>query len=117
LKRNPFTRERLGSLRGFTPLLIVLIVPRTLVGLGASLIIPFMNLYFKDIFALPGPQIGLIYTFGQLATAAGMLLVPLVVRRLGKVRTVVITELFSLTVHVYPRKSWLSGIRYTIFSH
>jgi len=70
---NPFTRERLGSLRGFTPLLIVLIVPRTLVGLGASLIIPFMNLYFKDIFALPGPQIGLIYTFGQLATAAGML--------------------------------------------
>jgi len=93
---NPFTRERLSSLRGFTPLLIVLIVPRTLVGLGASLIIPFMNLYFKDIFALPGPQIGLIYTFGQLATAAGMLLVPLVVSRLGKVRTVVITELFSL---------------------
>jgi len=55
---NPFTRERLGSLRGFTPLLIVLIVPRTLVGLGASLIIPFMNLYFKDIFAYPVPRLG-----------------------------------------------------------
>jgi MFS family permease len=93
---NPFTREHLSNLRGFLPLLIVLIVPRTLVGLGASLIIPFMNLYFKDIFHLPGPQIGLIYTFGQIATAVGMLLAPLLVMHMGKVRTVVVTELLSL---------------------
>jgi MFS family permease len=93
---NPFTKEHLSNLHGFVPLLLVLIVPRTLVGLGASLIIPFMNLYFKDTFHLPGPQIGLIYTFGQLATAAGMLLAPLLVTRIGKVKTVVITEILSL---------------------
>jgi MFS family permease len=93
---NPFTREHLSNLRGFLPLRIVLIVPRTLVGLGASLIIPFMNLYFKEIFHLPGPQIGLIYTFGQIATAVGMLLAPLLVMHMGKVRTVVVTELLSL---------------------
>ncbi|NPV89023.1 MFS transporter [Coprothermobacteraceae bacterium] len=93
---NPFTPENLKHLKGFYPLLAVLITPRVLVGLGASLIIPFMNLYFHDLFKLTGPQVGLVYTFGQLATAMGMLVAPLLAARLGYVKTIVFTELASL---------------------
>jgi predicted MFS family arabinose efflux permease len=67
-----------------------------LIGAGAGLIIPFLNLFFRDRFGLPPDQIGwyffLVSCFMLLGTLSG----PLIARHLGLVRTIVVTQLLSI---------------------
>ena len=67
-----------------------------LVGLGAGLIIPFLNLYFRDRFHLGADTIGLYYFFVSFAMLAGSLAGPVLARRFGLVRTVVMTQIISI---------------------
>ncbi|HEX9751204.1 MAG TPA: MFS transporter [candidate division Zixibacteria bacterium] len=77
-------------------LLFRLTFPFFLVGLGAGLIIPFMNLYFRDRFGLPTQTIGIYYGFVQLSMIIGVMIGPELARRYGMVRTIVATELASI---------------------
>jgi predicted MFS family arabinose efflux permease len=67
-----------------------------LVGLGAGLIIPFLNLYFRDRFNLEPDTIGLFYFFVALSMMMGSLSGPVLAKRFGLVRAVVITQLVSI---------------------
>ena len=67
-----------------------------LIGAGAGLVIPFMNLYFKTRFHCSSGQIGLFFSLAQVFTALASLLGPAVARRFGKLRTAVVSELLSL---------------------
>jgi MFS family permease len=67
-----------------------------LIGAGAGLVIPFMNLYFKSRFHCSSGQIGLFFSLAQVFTALASLLGPAVARRFGKLRTAVVSELLSL---------------------
>jgi predicted MFS family arabinose efflux permease len=73
-----------------------LILPAAMVGLGAGLIIPFLNLYFRDRFGLSAGQIGILFSVMQGFMVAGNLFGPAVSRRLGMVRGVVWTQLASV---------------------
>ena len=73
-----------------------LTLPAFLVGLGAGLTIPFLNLYFRDRFAQTPRAIGTYFAIAQLVTMLGFLAGPLLARRIGLVRTVVLTELGSI---------------------
>jgi len=68
----------------------------TLTGLGAGLVIPFMNLYFKKRFQCSSAQIGLWFGVAQVCTAFASLCAPAVARRFGKLRSAVGSELLSL---------------------
>jgi predicted MFS family arabinose efflux permease len=78
------------------PLLGRLTLPAFLVGCGAGLIIPFLNLYFRDRFGQPPRSIGAYFSVAQLITMLGYLAGPLLARRIGSVRAVVATELLSI---------------------
>jgi MFS family permease len=67
-----------------------------LIGAGAGLVIPFMNLYFQTRFHCSSGQIGLFFSLAQVFTALASLLGPAVARRFGKLRTAVASELLSL---------------------
>lgn len=67
-----------------------------LIGLGAGLVIPFLNLYFRDRFDLPPHKIGFYFILLSLGMLAGTLSGPVFTRRLGLVRTIVITQLASI---------------------
>ncbi|MCC6652956.1 MAG: MFS transporter, partial [Candidatus Eisenbacteria bacterium] len=67
-----------------------------LIGMGAGLVIPFMNLYFKDRFACSSATIGTLFSIAQIFTAAAALLGPALARRFGKLRTATASELLSL---------------------
>jgi predicted MFS family arabinose efflux permease len=67
-----------------------------LIGCGAGLVIPFMNLYFVRRFACSSAQIGSFFSAAQVLTAIASLLGPAVARRFGKLRTAVGSELLSL---------------------
>ncbi len=67
-----------------------------LVGLGAGLIIPFLNLYFSDRFNQGADSIGMFYFFVSFSMLAGSLAGPIMARKFGLVRAVVITQLLSI---------------------
>jgi predicted MFS family arabinose efflux permease len=73
-----------------------LTLPNFLVGLGAGLIIPFLNLYFRDRFGQDPRQIGGFYAVSQFLTMLGFLAGAPLARRVGSVRTIVLTELLSI---------------------
>ena len=67
-----------------------------LIGMGAGLVIPFMNLYFRDRFQCSSAQIGTFFSIAQVFTAIASLLGPAIARHFGKLRTAVASELLSL---------------------
>jgi predicted MFS family arabinose efflux permease len=73
-----------------------LALPATLIGLGAGLIIPFLNLYFRDRFGLTPAGIGILFALMQGFMVVGNLFGPAVSRKLGLVRGVVATQLASV---------------------
>ncbi len=73
-----------------------LAVPAFLVGSGAGLIIPFLNLYFRDRFGLDPDHIGWIFSVAQAVTALGFISGPVMARKLGMVRAAVTTEVLSI---------------------
>lgn len=77
-------------------LLFKLTFPFFLVGMGAGLIIPFLNLYFSDRFALTPQTIGVYYGLVQATMIIGVLIGPELARRFGMVKTIVISEWVSL---------------------
>jgi len=77
-------------------LLFKLSFPFFLVGTGAGLIIPFLNLYFRDVFSASTEQIGFYYALVQVTMIVGTMAGPVLVKRFGMVRTLVVTELLSV---------------------
>ena len=73
-----------------------LILPGFIIGLGAGLIIPFLNLYFRDEFNLTTAEIGHYFAIQQAMMVAGILLGPAMVRRWGMVRALLICQLGSI---------------------
>jgi MFS family permease len=81
---------------GVTRRLWPIVLNATLIGVGAGLVIPFMNLYFATRFQCSSAQIGMFFSIAQVCTAAAALLGPVVARRFGKLRTATASELLSL---------------------
>lgn len=99
LGRAPEARHRRG--RGATREPGAGMIPRIgivgfLIGAGAGLVIPFMNLYFKDRFGCSSAQIGTFFSVAALTTAFAALIGPLVARRYGRLRTAMASQLLSL---------------------
>ena len=71
-------------------------IPKILVGLGAGLVIPFMNLYFKIVFNADSSRIGTYFSIMQVFLFLGMLTAPQLSKRFGMINTIVLTELLSI---------------------
>ncbi len=77
-------------------LILKLSLPHILVGLGAGITIPFLNLYFRDKFLLNSAQIGYLFSISQALMIVGTLLAPFFSKRLGKIKTVILSQLLSV---------------------
>ncbi|WP_022797339.1 MFS transporter [Thermus islandicus] len=73
-----------------------LLLPQVLIGFGAGLVIPFLNLFLKEKFGLTYGATGLVFALSSLATGAAMLLQPLLVQRLGRLGAIVFVQALSL---------------------
>lgn len=85
-----------NSIRSNWKLLLKLMTPYFLLGTGAGLIIPFLNLYFRDRFGLDAARIGVYFSLLSIAMIVAVMAVPVIKRKLGFVRTVVLTEVLSI---------------------
>ncbi len=79
------------------PLLLTkLILPMLLTSLGAGLVMPFMNVFFRQVHHQPDPVIGTLFAWGSLAMGIGLLIAPPLAERTGKIQLVVITQAISI---------------------
>ncbi len=76
--------------------ILALLIPEFIIALGASLLIPYLNIFFKQKFRVPDSLLGLIFAVSQLLTGLAAFLSPILAERFGKIRTVVLTQLASL---------------------
>lgn len=73
-----------------------MILPTALVGFGAGMTIPFLNIFIAWKFNVDISSVGWLFAVSALVTAAGMLAQPVLADKFGKVRSVVLVQLFSL---------------------
>ncbi|MBX3036161.1 MAG: MFS transporter [Anaerolineales bacterium] len=77
-------------------LLVKFILPMLLTSIGAGLIMPFMNVFFREVHKQPDPVIGTLFAWGSLAMAIGLLVAPPLAERMGKIQLVVISQALSI---------------------
>jgi MFS family permease len=94
-----------------------LILPMLVTSIGAGLIMPFMNVFFREVYNQPDPVIGTLFAWGSLSMGVGLLLAPPLADRMGKIQLVVITQGLSIPFLILLGFSpwfWLSASAYFV---
>jgi len=73
-----------------------LTAPEVLLGLGAGFALPLMNVFFKQNLGSPEVEIGATFAAGEAFLVVGAFLAPLLVARMGKVKSVVVTRVAAV---------------------
>jgi len=73
-----------------------LITPMLITSIGAGMIMPFMNLFFRNVHLQSDAVIGTMFAWGSLAMAIGLLIAPALAEKYGKIEIVVLTQALSV---------------------
>ncbi|KIL37567.1 major facilitator transporter [Cohnella kolymensis] len=65
-------------------------------SIAGGMLVPYLNVYFADRFHSSTTAIGIIVSLGQGATAIAYLIGPLIVRRLGETKSLMVLQLSSI---------------------
>jgi predicted MFS family arabinose efflux permease len=101
---------------GLTRQMMKLATPNFLIGIGAAILIPYMNVFFKDRFAISDGWLGILFSLSSLSISLGTLVGPRLATRLGgKIPTVALTQLssviFMLMLGFVP-SLWIAGFAF-----
>jgi len=77
-------------------LLVRLLVPEAILGLGAGLFVPFINVYFARHLGASVSEVGIIFSVMSLVTTVAILAAPLLEGKYGTVKAVVYTRILSV---------------------
>jgi MFS family permease len=94
-----------------------LVLPMLITSLGAGLIMPFMNVFFRVQYNQPDQVIGVLFAWGSLAMGLGLLIAPPLADRFGKIQVVVITQGLSIPFLIllgFSPLFWISAAAYYI---
>lgn len=79
------------------PMTIKLCLPNLVIGLGAAILIPYMNIFFHDKFLISDQILGLLFSLSALMTGVGSFIGPRIAAGMGsKIKAVVLTQGLSL---------------------
>ncbi len=92
-------------------------VPNVVISMGAAILIPYMNLFFKDTFEIPDGTLGILFSISSVITGVATLASPVLADRWGRIRALVYTQLtsipFLLTIGFAPL-FWVSGMAFWV---
>jgi MFS family permease len=115
---NPAQRSSFAPFSYFArkpALLGKLVLPMLVTSIGAGLIMPFMNVFFRSVHHQSDPAIGTLFAWGSLAMGIGLMLAPPLADRMGKIQLVVITQGLSIPFLILLGFSpwfWISALSY-----
>jgi MFS family permease len=98
-------------------LLSKLILPMLVTSIGAGLIMPFQNVFFRTVHHQSDPVIGTLFAWGSLAMGLGLLAAPPLADRMGKIKLVVITQGLSIPFLIllgFAPWFWMSAAAYYV---
>ena len=98
-------------------LLSMLVLPMLVTSIGAGLIMPFQNVFFRTVHHQPDPVIGTLFAWGSLAMGVGLLVAPPLAERMGKIKLVVITQGLSIPFLIllgFAPWFWVSAAAYYV---
>ena len=107
---------RISSSRALT--ILKLVTPNLLIGSGAAILIPYMNVFLRERFNIADSMLGTLFSLTSLLIGVGSLIGPRLSMHLGgKVRTVVLTQLgrliFLMTIGFTPYL-WMASISFLL---
>lgn len=94
-----------------------LVVTGLLLASGGGLVLPFLNVFFVEVFAVGSREVALVRTVGTVATVAGALAAPLLAARTGLVLGVTVGRALSapwLLATGFAPTWWVSGAAYAL---
>lgn len=94
-----------------------LVAPMLITSIGAGLIMPFMNVFFRQVHHQSDPVIGTLFAWGSLAMGVGLLLAPPLADRMGKIPLVVLSQALSIPFLIllgFAPIFWVSAAAYYI---
>jgi MFS family permease len=71
-------------------------LPNVIISMGAAILIPYMNLFFKETFPISDALLGTIFSVSSVITGVATLASPLLADRWGRIRSLVLTQLVSI---------------------
>lgn len=95
------------------------IVAQVIIGLGAGLSIPYLNLYFVDRFHAGTVMVGNLFAVSNVVLSICGLLAPILARRIGPLWTVLLTNGISplfLVIMAFTRNTALAAVAFWIRS-
>jgi MFS family permease len=98
-------------------LVVRIFVPNLIISLGAAILIPYMNLFFKETFAIPDRVLGILFAVSSVITGVATLASPLLAARWGRIRALVYTQLASIPFLLligFSGYFWVSGIAFWV---
>jgi MFS family permease len=98
-------------------LLTKLASPTLITSLGAGLLMPFMNIFFRVAHDLPDTTIGSLFAWGSLAMGIGLLIAPPLADRWGKIKVVVVSQALSIPFLIllgFTPWYWVSATAYLV---
>lgn len=79
------------------PITVKLSLPMLMLGFGSAILIPYMNIFFRDTFAISDQTLGILFSLSALMTGVGSLIAPRLTTELGsKIRAIVLTQSLSV---------------------
>jgi MFS family permease len=71
-------------------------LPNIVISMGAAILIPYMNLFFKESFPISDRVLGAVFAVSSVITGTVTLCSPLLANRWGRIRSLVLTQLASV---------------------
>jgi MFS family permease len=104
--------------RSLLSLTVRMTIPQVVIGFGAAILIPYMNVFFKDRFSISDSALGFLFSLSSLLIGVGSLVVPHLSTRVGgKIRAIIVTQGVSLGFLLlagFAPVLWLSAIGFLL---
>jgi MFS family permease len=92
-------------------------VPNIIISMGAAILIPYMNLFFKETYPISDKVLGTLFAVSSVITGTATLASPLLADRWGRIRALVFTQLASIPFLLligFSGVFWMSGIAFWV---
>jgi len=86
----------LSYFRGHSGPLMRMVLPMLVTSIGAGMIMPFMNVFFREAYHQSDAAIGSMFAWGSLAMGLGLMIAPPLADRFGKIQLVVTSQAMSI---------------------
>jgi predicted MFS family arabinose efflux permease len=92
-------------------------VPNIIISMGAAILIPYMNLFFKETYPISDKVLGTLFAVSSVVTGVATLAAPVLADRWGRIRALVFTQLASIPFLLligFSGMLWVSGVAFWV---